>query len=157
MHESPVLLPWATPTFIDRCTRCLDCATACPEGIVVKGDGGFPRVDFGRGECTFCGDCATACTAGALLKGNGPPWRLKATISAGCLSERGVSCRSCGDVCDPRAISFTLQLGGRAAVSLEPSYCTGCGACVGVCPVNAINMRQPDGCAAESRQLEGAA
>jgi len=46
---------------VDRCTRCGACAAACPETIITAGDGGFPAVDFHRGECTFCGACADAC------------------------------------------------------------------------------------------------
>jgi ferredoxin-type protein NapF len=155
LQEPSVLMPWASATFFDSCSRCLDCVQACPEGIISPADGGYPSVDFDRGECLFCGDCVSACTPAALLRGAGPPWRIKAEISSECLSERGISCRSCGDVCDPRAIGFSLQLGGRVAVNLEPSYCTGCGACVGVCPVHAIRMRQPQGQADQARANEG--
>ena len=44
--------PWALtePAFSARCTRCGDCLTACPQKILVAGDGGFPTVDFARGE-----------------------------------------------------------------------------------------------------------
>ena len=56
-----VQLPWSVSwdEFITDCTRCGDCLTACPEQILVKGDGGFPTVDFLRGECTFCADTET--------------------------------------------------------------------------------------------------
>lgn len=50
--------PWALPEseFVDRCTRCNDCLKACPQGILVPGDGAYPTVEFSRGECTFCED-----------------------------------------------------------------------------------------------------
>ncbi len=40
--------PWSRPgrEFTSRCTRCSDCIEACPEKIIVVGDGGFPEVDF---------------------------------------------------------------------------------------------------------------
>ena len=43
--------PWALAEalFVDRCTRCNDCLSACPEHILVASDGGFPTVDFKRG------------------------------------------------------------------------------------------------------------
>lgn len=121
------------------------------------GDGGFPVVDFQRGECTFCGDCAEACEPRALDRSRGSPWRIKAEVSAKCLSERGISCRSCGDVCDSRAIRFQLMTGGRAALKLETGFCTGCGACVAVCPVNAIQVKPPVQSGQKQSQLEGAA
>jgi ferredoxin-type protein NapF len=48
--------PWALAEslFTDCCTRCNDCIDACPEQIIVIGDGGYPTIDFKRGECTFC-------------------------------------------------------------------------------------------------------
>ncbi|MCC4119180.1 4Fe-4S dicluster domain-containing protein, partial [Aromatoleum toluclasticum] len=60
--------PWAVPegVFEDVCTRCGDCLKACPPAILVSAPGGYPVVDFSRGECSFCGDCVAACKAEAL-------------------------------------------------------------------------------------------
>ncbi|MGB8052179.1 MAG: 4Fe-4S dicluster domain-containing protein, partial [Azonexus sp.] len=69
--------PWALPEtdFVDRCTRCGNCLSACPQKILVAGDGGFPTIDFSQHECTFCGDCATACQPLALFRAGGlPAW-----------------------------------------------------------------------------------
>ena len=50
-----VQLPWlATLSFVDDCTRCGECLAACPEKIIVRSTGGFPSIDFAKGECTFC-------------------------------------------------------------------------------------------------------
>ncbi|MEO5343308.1 MAG: ferredoxin-type protein NapF [Gammaproteobacteria bacterium SHHR-1] len=142
--DAPLRPPWALAEgFEARCSRCGDCLDACPEGILILGDGGYPEVDFRRGACTFCGDCASACAPAALDKTQSRPWRIKAEIGADCLSARGISCRSCGDVCDPRAIRFQLQLGGRALPLVEQGYCTGCGACQAICPVQAVRLRVP--------------
>ncbi|MGB5251654.1 MAG: 4Fe-4S dicluster domain-containing protein, partial [Sedimenticolaceae bacterium] len=54
-------MPWAVAAFCDLCRRCDDCIRACEESVVVRGDGGFPTVDFNRGGCSFCGACAHAC------------------------------------------------------------------------------------------------
>ncbi|MEO5344162.1 MAG: ferredoxin-type protein NapF [Gammaproteobacteria bacterium SHHR-1] len=140
--DAPLRPPWAlSEGFEARCSRCGDCVRACPEGILIGGDGGFPEVDFRRGACSFCAECVSACAPAALDKAQPRPWRIKAEIGADCLSVRGISCRSCGDVCDPRAIRFQLQLGGRAQPLLERGFCTGCGACQAVCPVQAVSLR----------------
>lgn len=136
--------PWALPEieFTDRCTRCNDCLSACPEQIIVTGDGGFPTVDFSRGECTFCGDCVTACKPDALItKAEQAPWAYKALIGPSCLPLKGVECRVCGDYCDARAIRFIPRLGGSPLAEIDPEKCTACGACVAPCPVNALTIR----------------
>jgi ferredoxin-type protein NapF len=102
--------PWALAEslFTDCCTRCNDCIDACPEQIIVIGDGGYPTIDFKRGECTFCADCVSACKPLALVRGEDQPgWTHKAVIADSCLPHRGVECRVCEDFCDARAIRFS--------------------------------------------------
>lgn len=143
--EAQVLRPpWAVEAalFEARCTRCADCLQACPTGIVVAGPGGFPTVDFGRGECTFCGDCVSACRTRALERGAGAgrPWLLRAAIGDDCLARRGVDCRVCGEVCQAGAIRFRPTVGGVAQPVFDADRCTGCGACHAPCPVGAIAL-----------------
>lgn len=136
--------PWALPesAFIDACTRCNDCLKACPQKILVVGDGGYPSVDFSRGECTFCADCVAACRPKALLRQDDvPPWTCRAAISDACLARRGVECRVCGDFCELRAIRFVPRRGGSPLPEIDSERCTGCGACVGPCPTRAIAIR----------------
>lgn len=135
-------MPWAIDAFEDACQRCDDCIRACEEAILTTGDGGFPTVDFRRGGCTFCGACVAACTHGALHTRISPPWRLTAVIGDGCLSLKGTTCRSCGDVCEQHAIRFQIQTRGRAAASLDSSRCNGCGYCIATCPVQVIQMKE---------------
>lgn len=106
-------------------------------------DGGFPGVDFSRGECTFCGDCVRLCEPQALFRSDpgASPWAMVAAIGADCLAERGVECRVCGEACPAGAIRFRLQRGGVAHPVLDASCCTGCGACIGPCPTRAIAMQ----------------
>lgn len=61
-------------------------------------------------------------------------------ISDACLASAGVVCQSCGDACPERAIGFTLRNGGPPLPSLDQDRCTGCRACVPVCPVGAISL-----------------
>lgn len=137
--ESPHRPPWAADGFEDLCTRCGSCLTACPEDILVVGDGGFPAVDFSRGgECTFCGACAAACAEPAFDVRRQPPWNQVARIDTSCLARNGVHCQSCAEVCAWGAIRFGLALGAPPQPLLDTDACTGCGACVGVCPEQAV-------------------
>lgn len=144
--EPAIRPPWAQPepVFLARCTRCGDCLRACGTGVIVAGDGGYPRVDFTRGECTFCGDCAAACVPAALQRTEeAKPWLLVAAIGDACLAPRGVECRVCGESCDARAIRFRPRLGGVALPELDATACSGCGACVAPCPTQAVRAVVP--------------
>jgi len=133
--------PWALEgdAFLAACTRCGDCVPACPTNIVVLA-GGYPTVDFSRGECTFCGACVDACKPGALHKADAPPWRIKAEIGSNCVAFKDAVCRSCGDACAPAAIRFRPRVGGAAVPEVDAGRCTGCGACVAPCPASAIAL-----------------
>lgn len=139
--------PWALEEdeFIQRCTRCDACVTVCPSGILVRADGGFPVVDFTRGECTFCAACLIHCEPRALRREaeDAAPWLLRAVIGEGCLAQHGVECRVCGENCPQSAIRFRLRAGAVARPELDLEICTGCGACVGPCPTRAILVRAP--------------
>lgn len=135
-------MPWAVAAFVDLCRRCDDCIHVCPESILVRGDGGFPTVDFNRGGCTFCGNCVQACQHGALVRQDTAAWRLKAAIGDNCLSAQGITCRACGDACETRAIRFRLQPGGRAIAAVDPALCNGCGSCIAICPIRVIQIQE---------------
>ncbi|HJW25289.1 MAG TPA: ferredoxin-type protein NapF [Rhodocyclaceae bacterium] len=140
--EAPLRPPWALPEaiFSDRCSRCGDCTGTCPQGILKLDEGGYPIVDFSRGECTFCTACLGACRTGALVRGE-MPWRLTPAVSQACLPRSGIECRSCEDACPASAIRFVPRLGGPALPAVDGERCTGCGACVAPCPAAAIALR----------------
>ena len=135
--------PWAIneTDFTQRCTRCAECINRCPEDIIEKGDGGFPVIDFHKGECTFCKECVDACSEAALiLTDASTPWTLKASVEEHCLSRNGIHCMSCSDECELQAIHFQLNNQGISFPIVDETACTGCGACFRVCPVSAISI-----------------
>ncbi|MGL5947856.1 MAG: ferredoxin-type protein NapF [Aeromonas sp.] len=145
LRAEPLALPWAKPwaEFTAGCTRCGACQAACPEAIITPGDGGFPVVDFSRGACTFCGQCAAICPEGLFLPRSAAPWALRAAIGTSCLARQQVYCQRCQDSCAAGAIRFTPRLRQVPSPEVETHACTGCGACVQDCPVNAITMQIP--------------
>jgi ferredoxin-type protein NapF len=142
-RKGPLRPPWALAEsdFLHACTRCGDCVSACPTGVITGHDAGYPAIDFAAGECTFCGDCAAACTKGALKRTEGQaPWTAQAAIGEQCLAQRRIECRICGDQCEAGAIRFPLRAGGIAVPVLDSTRCTGCGACVAPCPASALSV-----------------
>lgn len=140
--ETPLRPPWALAEgdFTNMCTACHACLSACPEKVLVRGSGGYPVFDPGRGECTFCGACEAACEPRALQRDAGQaPWTLVAHASGACLPLQGVVCRSCRDACGEDAIAFAP--GALQAPAIDTDRCTGCGACVGTCPASAISLQ----------------
>ena len=137
---SPLRPPWALDEsrFTDACTGCGDCIAACPEQVLVRAGGGLPRFEPERGECSFCGDCAAACKAGAFDPATSPPWGIRALVGDGCLPANGVVCSSCREACPESAIR--VPPGARGAATVDADCCTGCGACVGICPTGAITL-----------------
>lgn len=63
-----------------------------------------------------------------------------AKVGVACVEPKGVTCRRCSEACDVHAIRFRLLGGGRAMASISSEACTGCGECIAVCPVNAIEL-----------------
>ncbi|MCF6191095.1 MAG: ferredoxin-type protein NapF [Cocleimonas sp.] len=148
-QASPLAIrpPWAQieSLFIESCSRCGDCISACSQNIIIKGDGGFPEVSFKQGECTFCTECIKVCETGALdvvisQQADQNAWDLNVSIQSNCLSLNAVVCRACGDNCETQAIQFKLKVGGISEPLISQDDCTGCGACVAVCPVDAVSI-----------------
>lgn len=137
--------PWAKTDieFTDICTRCDLCINHCETGIIKRGDGGFPEIDFNLGECTFCQQCIKQCKEPLFDPQQRQPWQIKAIIQDACLAFTGIWCQSCKDACDHSAIQFTPTLGQAPIPKIQLDACTGCGACVQPCPANAIKLSTP--------------
>ena len=151
VESNAIRPPWSIEAskFVDICERCDNCIDACPEKILFRGEGGYPEVNFKKGECTFCAECVDACEVKAfqyLKTGEehdicakpSTAWHLKVQIKENCLSLNAITCRVCGDNCDEQAIRFQLKVGGVSEPLIDQDKCTGCGACLYVCPDNAV-------------------
>jgi len=137
------LLPWikSANDFYDNCTRCNACIDSCETKIISLGDGGFPTIDFSRGECTFCYQCAQSCPERLFSARSENPWQQVIEIEQSCLAFNKVDCRSCEDACESIAIKFKPTLGGPAKPIINTDLCSGCGACIKPCPTQSIKIQ----------------
>ncbi|WP_314284230.1 ferredoxin-type protein NapF [Haemophilus sputorum] len=133
--------PWANlANFLEKCTACGRCVEVCETKIIKQGVGGYPEIDFTRGECTFCTECVKVCPEDVFLSLDEPAWLHKIEILDQCLLKQRIECRSCGDYCPERAIRFRPTLGGIATLQMDLTACNGCGACLNICPTKAIRI-----------------
>ncbi|SEH86768.1 ferredoxin-type protein NapF [Rhizobium tibeticum] len=122
---------------IEACSGCGLCEERCPTGIIRLTDG-LPFVDFTLGECTFCDECRQACPEPVFSSAHLEQFPHVAVIGAECLAKRNIACQSCGEACPLQAIRFRPRIGGPFVPELDFDVCSGCGGCIGICPVGAI-------------------
>lgn len=135
--------PGAQPesTFLALCTRCGDCATACPYGAVfIYGDDagpstGTPVMAPDERPCVMCTGfpCAAACEPKALIVPRETVWNLGLVKVREdlCFTFRGPECGACGGLCPDGAKALTFR---RNRPSIDPEVCVGCGRCIDACP-----------------------
>lgn len=140
--------------FIEQCTGCGQCISACPENILIAARGQYPKVSFEQGACTFCRACLDICPTSALEESTETekPWPYVAKIKESCLSKHGIMCRICGDTCSQQAITFKMRLGGVSDPIIDTKACTACGACLRLCVTDAIEINTVAATSAHTQQ-----
>lgn len=120
--------------FLERCTKCHDCVTACsPGAIVVHPEDGTPVLFADHSPCHLCEDlpCITACGTDALL----PVEEVNQVhMGIAVLSHRlctaGQGCHACVSKCPTDAIVMDVA---SLHLSVVTGSCVGCGMCEMVC------------------------
>ena len=137
------------PRFLDRCTACQLCVSACPKHVLQPalfeyGLKGFmkPRLDFTASFCDYdCRVCAEACPDKAIELMPIEDKQLEQIGIAAFYEERcivkvkGTDCAACSEHCPTKAVS-TISFGDNLRIpQVNESLCIGCGACQFACPV----------------------
>ncbi len=130
-------------TFLNLCLKCHKCIKACPymairPSLACNGfDDNTPVLNTGSSFCRFCTDfpCVKACPTGALSNKNNLRKIGQAFILPDkCLRKQNISCNGCEQICRQGANAIKCDL-LPALPEIDEKLCTGCGACLTVCPV----------------------
>ena len=135
--------------FLDRCTACHLCISACPTHVLQPAflEYGFaglmmPHLDFTKAFCTYtCRTCEEICPDGAISLLDLADKQVT-RIGEAQLDEdkcivktKGTDCAACSEQCPTQAVS-TVPYGSNLRLPrLNRDLCIGCGACEYACPV----------------------
>ena len=137
----PVRTDWLRPPgavgeqlFLERCTRCNDCITACPPGaITAHPSDGTPVLFADQSPCLLCEDlpCIVACRTEALLPVTGiDQVRMGMAVVSHQLCTAGQGCYACVSKCPTEALMMDLA---SLRLTVSEDTCVGCGMCELVC------------------------
>lgn len=133
--------------FLLTCTRCGDCAKACPTQVIKllpTSSGaavGTPYIDPMENPCDLCGKCMPVCEPGALLTIADP---RKVRIGTAvvdtdlCWAHQGQICDLCYQRCPYPDEAIRIVAGKPEILS---DACTGCGQCVYACVSTPVSLK----------------
>jgi ferredoxin-type protein NapF len=136
------------------CIRCGNCVKSCPTGIIRQHtDPGdllswmTPEVIFENGYCLeTCNNCSRVCPTGSItLFSPEAKKNIKMGYAEvnyeGCLLAKNSECDRCLNSCKYDAISIEPLTGSlNSEPVIDTGACTGCGACVVICPTRVITV-----------------
>ncbi|MCH5375577.1 MAG: 4Fe-4S dicluster domain-containing protein, partial [Planctomycetes bacterium] len=134
----------AEAQFLAGCTRCNDCAEACPHDAIrpaparLGAIAGTPTIEPDVAACMMCEDfpCIQACEPGVLTRAIPPVMGTAKVTEQLCLAYQGTTCTVCSERCP---VDGAIAL-SRGKPTIDEATCVGCGVCRFVCPApeNAI-------------------
>lgn len=157
----PTRIDWLRPPgaveeqlFLERCTKCNDCVTACPPGaITAHPQDGTPVLFADQSPCLLCEDlpCIAACGTEALLPIEGiHQVRMGMATVSHRLCTAGQGCHACVSKCPTDALWMDVA---SLHLSVVKEACVGCGMCEMVCKtvndhvaIRVVPSRQLAGC-----------
>jgi ferredoxin-type protein NapG len=130
--------------FLAGCTRCNDCADACPHDAIRKAPerlgsiAGTPTIQADTAACMMCEDfpCIAACEPGVLVDSIPKIMGTARVTEQLCLAHHGTTCTVCSERCP---VQGAIRVADGKPTIVEHA-CVGCGVCRYVCPApeNAI-------------------
>ena len=137
----PVRTDWLRPPgavdetlFLERCTKCGDCAKVCPYGSITSHpQNGTPVIFADQMPCYLCEDvpCIAACATEALLPVAGREQiRMGLAVVSHSVCTAGQGCHACASKCPTDALSMDFD---RQRLVVTTERCVGCGLCEQVC------------------------
>lgn len=145
--------------FLDRCTACHLCVSACPKHVLQPavfeyGLEGLmkPRMDYTASFCDYdCTKCVDVCPDGALER---LPVAAKQLDQLGlayfdpdkCIvTTKGTDCAACSEHCPTKAVYTTPYGNNLRLPTVNRDLCIGCGACEYACPVQPVKAIEVSG------------
>ncbi len=132
--------------FLDACTRCFKCSSACPNDCIKTfdlraglGKAFTPFIKARASGCVLCGACADVCPTGALkpFTANREGWLGAVAMGTArvnkemCFSYHGRTCGACYQAC-PLA-GMAMKIGVFETPIVIAQNCVGCGLCEQAC------------------------